>query len=787
MTKFRKFIPVLVCSFLVAGGSVAVAQGLNQPLAREAQAATDCGPVALRHDPTTSNGGDASSIYMVADANDITFNAWDYKIHPVGGQGGLFIDGVDMGNVEMVKFSATQYYVGIGTTLTTADAGKLVTITGEWVYSDGANNHTFAVSPEFELCWGGLSWIENYDLEEYDVVSLLDAGIPNVDQATISTEDAYTYENLYNNSFPITNSTGSYAFRFNFEALDDSMASTLDIRVGANGAWDSGHFLKFSLDNTWGPNGVIVVREFLNGTLLNNTGDANVNLKSGAVHQIEFGMIKIKNSTDYNVFMRYDGCTVKSLSWALDATPMTTRVAMYNGGTDIRVTNTSTQVFGTERLYAGAMNGTVGFYLNTNVDLYSALHNWDEEGRPYEATNIMFESNAYGNAAINYFKKVDAKVFYFHFADLGINPQAGDVMTIGGSFKFVTTVSGTWKESDAVYKTVRISFAQSAFKFDGTKWVDYDVALLEDSTESQLEDGNLLANIGKWNPAHGKQCVKEFDQDADTLVYKKDTNGHTGVYFTNGNEATHGEFRVYLPGNGYKAESKGYAMTHFSFDYILDDEGVATETGRNHSLTSDGYYIAPLPNATNKFTLQVLCHNTDNIYFDFDETLINDGRLHTFSFDLNYSDVFGFCFVLWNFKGTFFMSNCHADYLAYDQALNELVYDKLKMYDYKDANNQCVNYYAAAKAAYQALTDAEKTIFNTEAAYGSARARLSAWAVANGEVFDPVNGTFAANSRGSLINSMNNNTVIIAVIICSFVMVSLAAVAFEIKRRRFHK
>ena len=109
------------------------------------------------------------------------------------------------------------------------------------------------------------------------------------------------------------------------------------------------------------------------------------------------------------------------------------------------------------------------------------------------------------------------------------------------------------------------------------------------------------------------------------------------------------------------------------------------------------------------------------------------------------------------------------------------------MYNYATAKNECGDYYAAAKAAYQALTDGEKTIFNTAAPYASARARLVAWAAANGEVFDPVNGTFAANSHGSLINLANNNTIIISVIICSFAMVSLTVVAFEIKRRKFHK
>ena len=794
MTKFRKFIPVLVCSFLVAGGSVAVAQGLNQPLAREAQAVTDCGTVAFSYD----NNSNGNGVYLTAPANDIPFpgeDDWSLAYYPVNGSGGVFFDGVDIGSIILKKYGSTKYYLALGDcshALSQSNIDVLLTITGTWYCNYNAEEYRFTVSPSFQKTWSGLGWVDYYDIEKYDVVSLLDTGIPDFMGTAIDQEAGYSKDNLYNNSFPITNDTGSFAFRFGWEALDDA-SSTLTVRVGSSSSWGAGHTLRFQANNTWGPVGTVVLNECIDDGKVQGTGDIQVDLKSGAEHTLEFGIAKIKNSADYNAFVRYDGFLVSSLRWTLNATPLTTRVGMYYTETDINVTNKTTQVFGTEPLRIDSVASATALNLKTSYDLDPNFNSWEEHGRAYVASNISYNGVAKAYAGTNYFKKPGTLSYYIDLSAIGITtPAANDILTIGGSFKFIHEVS------TGVYKAIKIAFAQSAFKYNGTTWMDYDLGLLENSSADQLEAGNLLANIGRTRPDSNRaSSIKCFDQgvewdadlgaEVDKLVYKKDTNGHTGVYFTSGDQDTHGEFRVYLPDNGYKTESKGYAMSHFSFDYILDSTGTPTKTNRNHSLTPDGYYIAPLPAATSNFTLQVLCHNSSSMYFDFEESLINDGRLHTFSFDLDYSDVMGFCFVLWNFKGTFFMSNCHADYLAYNQALNEFVYNTLKMYNYKAATGECVNYYADAKTAYLALTASEKTIFNTEAAYGSARARLSAWAVANDEVFDSVNGTFAANSHGSLINLANNNTIIISVVICSFVMVSLAVVAFEIKRRKFHK
>ena len=225
---------------------------------------------------------------------------------------------------------------------------------------------------------------------------------------------------------------------------------------------------------------------------------------------------------------------------------------------------------------------------------------------------------------------------------------------------------------------------------------------------------------------------------------------------------------------------------------MIDDHGKTTTTNRNHSLTEDGYYVpCTTENATSncKFTIQALVKyaKDSNMYHDFDVELVNDGCLHTVTLNLAYSEVMGFAFVLWNFDGAFFMSNVHADFIEYNANLESFVGTKLKMYSYV-GDGQCASYYADAKTAYAALSADEKALFNTHAGYGSAKARLAAWALANGETFDAAAGTFTPNGAGSILNLKNNSNIAI-IVVASTVLVaaSLLGVLLVLKKRKYSK
>ena len=330
----------------------------------------------------------------------------------------------------------------------------------------------------------------------------------------------------------------------------------------------------------------------------------------------------------------------------------------------------------------------------------------------------------------------------------------------------------------------------------GYKYVgaDYVATVRNGLGEASIDDlpaDSIIRNIGGWNPGHTKNAVKEFDQTIDSLLYRFDTNGNAGLYFTNNNPNTHGEFRLYFPGNGYKSETKGYAMTTLTFDYMYQNAGTVEESPLNHTLTADGYYV-PYDGVTKgsaNLTMQALIKyaKDDNMYHDYEIELINDGQLHTATLNLAYSEVMGFAWQLWNFSGTFLLSNVQVDYQEYNANLEALVGDKLKMYAYT-GDGQCASYYADAKAAYLALSADEKALFNSFAGYGSAKARLTAWAAANGETFDAAAGTFTPNGAGALFGIVSkSNATIIIVVATALTMISALGVGLMIRRRRLAK
>lgn len=777
--KLKRITSIFACSFLLAGGALLAAQ--NAPSYLEAKADTDIGEITFS---TTRNESGGQWIYFQATTTNAMPQNWADKYYPVGDAGGVFLDGVDLGVVELLKVPELGgdyiYALNLGThALSAGDAGATLKITGSW----SGNGYSFSIADYYRR-WTGSKW--DYALEEYDVISLMDAGIADFERQTINTEYGLDRDSLHRNGFGLNNDTQSFIFQFEFEAFGD-MTETLTIRIG-NTSWGLGHGIKLNINNHDGDYSYMNIIEEKEDAVVQQSGWIQGNdLSAGSSHIIEFGAVKILNDSDYFVMVNYDGVTKYSAKWTIDSAIRYNRVAMYYGGNNIAVRNTISQEIGTEELIFDSCNAD-GISFHTTNDLIPGHSSWERYATPYVVSNVQYNGANIAAGKINYFKKTSETGFYFGLtSDLKITPAKGDVLTIGGEFRIVF-------ETDCIMK---FSLAFVSYRFNGTTYerVYNPLDSLTASSADQLEAGNLLSNIGRTRPDTHATSVKEFDQkvvwdndlgeEVDTLVYKKDKNGHTGIYFTNSNSATHGEFRVYFPGNGYKTESKGYAMTQLTFDYILLDSDITSSQGRNHTLTEDGYYVGEFSNQTNKFTIQALVKyaKDGNMYHDYDVELVNDGRLHSITLNLAYSEVMGFCFVLWNFDGTFFMSNVHANYLEYNANLDSFVGQSLKMYTYV-GNGQCADYYDAAKTAYAALTDGEKALFNTHAAYGSARARLAAWAVANGETFDAANGTFSATKINPVINS-ENNSVIIVVLIAG--IITLTGVAGVVILRKKHQ
>lgn len=98
-------------------------------------------------------------------------------------------------------------------------------------------------------------------------------------------------------------------------------------------------------------------------------------------------------------------------------------------------------------------------------------------------------------------------------------------------------------------------------------------------------------------------------------------------------------------------------------------------------------------------------------------------------------------------------------------------------------------YYAIAKTAYNALTQSQKGMFCTNAAYADGRARFIAWANANGEDLNLTTYNIvekASRVSISLDNVEENNTALCVVVI-AITSVTVVAVLIALKKKRYSK
>lgn len=130
------------------------------------------------------------------------------------------------------------------------------------------------------------------------------------------------------------------------------------------------------------------------------------------------------------------------------------------------------------------------------------------------------------------------------------------------------------------------------------------------------------------------------------------------------------------------------------------------------------------------------------------------------------------------------------DQKAVDTFINTYMHlDDVDVNDHT-GGNACkgeAGYYAVAKEHYASLTADQKTFFATSEEFRVARARerLAAWAVANGETFNPAEGTFT-NIRLNPVNFIGGDTSGFAIIIV-ISTVSVLAFGLAIMLRKKHR
>ena len=99
--KCKKLISVFACSFLLLGGGTLLAvQSASKGTARRVKADTDVGEIVIEKAYGASN---ATRLYIKSTETNDMPKGWNTSYHLVDGNNGVFLNGNDQGDVEIVK------------------------------------------------------------------------------------------------------------------------------------------------------------------------------------------------------------------------------------------------------------------------------------------------------------------------------------------------------------------------------------------------------------------------------------------------------------------------------------------------------------------------------------------------------------------------------------------------------------------------------------------------------------------------------------------------------------
>ena len=483
--KIKKIIGFCGLPSLLVASAIAFTSAKPQK-ANEAKAETDVGTVTVGS--VRNNAGDHfdNNIYLVLNETTALPDSWDYPYTAVGESSGVFINGEKQTSAVLKHANGNDIHYGLPRAL---NDGDVVEFKGTFS-TDSAGGYTFSIDYETQR-FGG-DWV--HGLEDYDVVSLKDANMPDFEDVSINTEDTAGYgyigydEGGYAKKFAakqkglfgLTNETGSYAFQFNFEA-NGLMTNWLTVRIGASGGWTTGHYLKFNFTNMYHEKGCVIVSENEGaGDYSSHKLEVSTNLQDGE-RLLKMGAIKIKGSANkFYVFVLNNGVTNFGQYWDLASGTMSTKVGIYAPDTNISISNSLNPVETKVTLSASSTASSI--YFNTATDILPFVHTWSEYFIPQDSATLTYNSVDASNNKFNYFKKVAAtnNSLFLGLGDLGITPASGDIIHLGGIFKMARYAS-----SDNVTVLYKIVIQSCDFQFDGTKWIEVN---LEYSAEDFAKD-----------------------------------------------------------------------------------------------------------------------------------------------------------------------------------------------------------------------------------------------------------------------------------------------------------
>ena len=445
--KFKKFFTAFALTgFLMAGALVSLGA------AKEAKAAKaeSIGEVTISEVRNAISS--STAMYLLPTKNYELPDSWDNPYVGAGEEDGVFLNGT---KIE----GAALKYAGTGSAFITFYYGlPRAAVEGDVVEFKG----TFtceSIGKSFTMSYAASRFAETWvhALEDYDVVSLKDANMPDFENVALNTDDSFGGQGAYvtdpaglpkqKGFFGLTNNTGSYAFQFYYQKSQTG-TGWFDVIIGASGTlYSTGHFIDYGMLDAWAETGHAQIHEYLGSgdnwakNLVQETGAIALGWNVGEKNLIEVGLIKVRNSELHYVFIKVNGALKWGGYWELEEGGMTTKVCLLYGGTDAKVTN-SIEPEATKLSAGTYVPEAKQLYVNMDKDICPEVHNWADYFMPVVPENFKLNGTSVGYSNWNYFKKTGAKQMFLALGDIGVTPVEGDVLYFGGLFKAARTVNG---------------------------------------------------------------------------------------------------------------------------------------------------------------------------------------------------------------------------------------------------------------------------------------------------------------------------------------------------------
>lgn len=474
--KIKNIIGVVALPALLMASAIAFAGAKK---AEEAKAETDVGEIAMGE--VRNAISNATTIYLLPTQNYDLPDSWDIHYAGVGEEDGIFLNGVK-------HAGGTLAYAGTGSAFITfyyglsreADEGDVIEFRG--TFAGGGYSFTLNYATQrFANTW-------THALEDFDIVSLADANMPNISAgAAINTDDLGSDYNYTTDPgtlpkrkgfFGLTNNTGSYSFQFNHKKTTTG-TGWFHVLIGGRGPlWNSGHFIDFGFLDSWATTGHAQIHEMTGkgnnwaADVVQETDAIALNWNVGETNLLEMGNIKVKGSEKHFIFFKVNGALKYGEYWTLADSPMTTKVCLQYAGEDATVTN-SIEPASTSLSPSTYVPAAKQLYLNMAIDICPVVNNWDDYFLSADGNGLKLNGSNVGVSNWNYFKKTGATQMFLALGDIGITPAAGDILTIGGMFRAAKLTRDA--EDHVVFDSnnpllYKVNFVSSNFQFDGENW-----------------------------------------------------------------------------------------------------------------------------------------------------------------------------------------------------------------------------------------------------------------------------------------------------------------------------